>query len=143
MQESYRKDVERAFGVLQARWGIIRGAARLWNKDDLHNVVNACIILHNMIVEEERSAYHNMYVYHLHEPPAGTDYIHDDLPPIDHLERSMNNPAYIAYLRRYAEIFDKAEHNELQRKLVSHLWNWRGLQNVWFYFVVVLALPNY
>jgi hypothetical protein len=25
VQESARKDIERAFGVLQARWGLIRG----------------------------------------------------------------------------------------------------------------------
>ncbi|XP_057790335.1 uncharacterized protein LOC131007178 [Salvia miltiorrhiza] len=30
MQEAARKDVERAFGILQARWGIIRGSSRLW-----------------------------------------------------------------------------------------------------------------
>ncbi|CAL9026681.1 unnamed protein product, partial [Prunus brigantina] len=28
-QEGYRKDVERCFGILQARWAIIRGAARM------------------------------------------------------------------------------------------------------------------
>ncbi|CAN6716332.1 unnamed protein product [Malus baccata var. baccata] len=35
-QEPYMKDVERAFGILQARWAIVRGAARLWNVEDLH-----------------------------------------------------------------------------------------------------------
>ncbi|KAL5701751.1 hypothetical protein ACHQM5_027060 [Ranunculus cassubicifolius] len=129
MQESCRKDVERAFGVLQARWGIIRGAARLWNEDDLHNVINTCIILHNMIVEEERSTYHNMYVYHENEPPIGFDYLHEGIPPIENMERNMGNPAYVSYLRRYGEIFDIAAHNELRNRLVNHLWIWRGMHD--------------
>ncbi|KAI5350629.1 hypothetical protein L3X38_003520 [Prunus dulcis] len=33
-QERYRKDVERCFGILQARWAIIRGAARLFDKEN-------------------------------------------------------------------------------------------------------------
>ncbi|KAI5343676.1 hypothetical protein L3X38_011552 [Prunus dulcis] len=32
-QEGYRKDVERCFGILQARWAIIRGAARLFDEE--------------------------------------------------------------------------------------------------------------
>ncbi|KAI5315998.1 hypothetical protein L3X38_045174 [Prunus dulcis] len=31
-QEGYRKDVERCFGILQARWAIIRGATRLFDE---------------------------------------------------------------------------------------------------------------
>ncbi|XP_052109233.1 uncharacterized protein LOC127741218 [Arachis duranensis] len=56
-QEGQKKDVERAFGVLQACFAIIRGPARFWEKKKLANIMRACIILHNMIVEDERDAY--------------------------------------------------------------------------------------
>ncbi|XP_047052005.1 uncharacterized protein LOC124657506 [Lolium rigidum] len=49
-----RKDVERAFGVLQARWSILRRPACLYDHGDIHNIMIACIILHNMIVEDEK-----------------------------------------------------------------------------------------
>ncbi|KAM2219229.1 hypothetical protein ACFX1S_018585 [Malus domestica] len=52
-QESYRKNVERVFEILQARWAIVRGSARLWNVEYLHSIMMTCIILHNMIVEDE------------------------------------------------------------------------------------------
>ena len=56
-QEGYRKDIERAFGVLQARFKIIREPARMWKISDLAIIVRSCIILHNMIVEDERNTY--------------------------------------------------------------------------------------
>jgi hypothetical protein len=31
-QEAARKDIERAFGVLQARFSIVQGLARFWDK---------------------------------------------------------------------------------------------------------------
>jgi hypothetical protein len=34
-QEAVRKDVERAFGVLQSRFAMVRGPARWWSKEDL------------------------------------------------------------------------------------------------------------
>ena len=52
-QETYRKDVERAFGILQARWKIIKEPARGWSRDKLNSIMMSCIILHNMIVEDE------------------------------------------------------------------------------------------
>ncbi|KAI5344222.1 hypothetical protein L3X38_012099 [Prunus dulcis] len=52
-QEGYRKDVERCFGILQARWAIIRGATRLFDEEVLRSIMMTCIILHNMIVEDE------------------------------------------------------------------------------------------
>jgi hypothetical protein len=52
-QESYRKDIERAFGVLQARWAVLRGPAYGWDRNHLTEMMTACIIMHNMIVEDE------------------------------------------------------------------------------------------
>ncbi|KAK9993214.1 hypothetical protein SO802_022917 [Lithocarpus litseifolius] len=52
-RESTRKDLERAFGVLQARFAIVRGLACLWRTKALDYIMKACIILHNMIIEDE------------------------------------------------------------------------------------------
>ncbi|MCH1922784.1 transposase, partial [Shewanella sp. A3A] len=52
-QEAVRKDVERAFGVLQARFAIVRGPARHWDEKTLGYIMKACVIMHNMIIEDE------------------------------------------------------------------------------------------
>ncbi|CAL8136879.1 unnamed protein product [Prunus armeniaca] len=52
-QEGYRKDVERCFGILQARWAIIRGAARMLDEEVMQSIMMTCITLHNMIVEDK------------------------------------------------------------------------------------------
>jgi len=58
-QESSRKDVERTFGVLQGRWAMIRGAGRSSTIPILGDIMHACIILHNMIVEDEGNSITN------------------------------------------------------------------------------------
>ena len=52
-QESSRKDVERAFDVLQSRWGVVQYAGRNWSIKKLWKVMTACVIMHDMIVEDE------------------------------------------------------------------------------------------
>jgi hypothetical protein len=53
MQEGARKDIERAFGVLQARWVILQNPVRQWDMDVICDIMYACIVLHNMIVQDE------------------------------------------------------------------------------------------
>ncbi|XP_021987027.1 uncharacterized protein LOC110883613 [Helianthus annuus] len=53
VQMAARKDIERVFGVLQKRWRILSMPCRLYEKYQIRNVMYACIILHNMILEEE------------------------------------------------------------------------------------------
>jgi len=54
-QESTRKDVELAFGVLQTLFEIVRGLSQFWKLESLKDIMMACVILHNMIVEDERT----------------------------------------------------------------------------------------
>nr|GEY56781.1 protein ALP1-like [Tanacetum cinerariifolium] len=48
-QESERKDVKRAFGVLKKKWAILANHTRALRKDRIVNMMYTCIILHNMI----------------------------------------------------------------------------------------------
>ncbi|XP_061974780.1 uncharacterized protein LOC133696577 [Populus nigra] len=52
-QESARKDIERAFGVLQFLFAIVHGPVRYWDEETLANIMKVCIIMHNMIIEDE------------------------------------------------------------------------------------------
>ncbi len=51
--ESVRKDIERAFGILQARFACLKKPSLYWKFQDLYNEVMCCIVLHNMIVRDE------------------------------------------------------------------------------------------
>ena len=41
--------------MFQARFTIVRGPARFFHLETLQKIMKACIILHNMIVENERN----------------------------------------------------------------------------------------
>lgn len=53
-QESVRKDVERAFGRLLAKWHILDHPARGWSIEYLRETWTACIILHNMTLKDSQ-----------------------------------------------------------------------------------------
>ncbi|CAN1302975.1 hypothetical protein LINPERPRIM_LOCUS25671 [Linum perenne] len=107
MQEATRKDVERAFGVLQARWAIVHGAARFWHRQKLKDIMYACVILHNMIVENEGNAI--------------STWSDDDVdPPISVSRGSVEE--FHQYLRRHAELRDREVHQQLRADLVEHIW---------------------
>ena len=48
-----RKDVERAFGAPQDRFDIICGPVHMWLLEHLKSIMKVCIILHNMIFEDQ------------------------------------------------------------------------------------------
>jgi len=98
-QEGSRKDIERAFEVLQSRFAIIHNSARSWHLDSLKYIMDTCIILHNMIVEDERATYGDNFGYsndHLGNDPTA--------PPDD------CNSDFQEFLRRRHHVRNKQIH---------------------------------
>ncbi|XP_030970177.1 uncharacterized protein LOC115990490 [Quercus lobata] len=120
-QEAYRKDVERAFGVLQARFAIVRGPARFFHLETLKKIMKACIILHNMIVEDEREDERddNEVVDLDYEQNDGVDN-----PPLQMLHEQSDE--FLSYIERHGRIRDREIHFQLQSDLIEHLWQLQG-----------------
>ncbi|XP_075666073.1 uncharacterized protein LOC142635907 [Castanea sativa] len=114
-QEAYRKDVERAFGVLQARFAIVRGPAQFFYHETLHDIMKACIILHNMIIEDKRDE-------------AGTADL--DYEQIDEISRTPmsheQTNEFAEFIEVHQRIRDPEVHSHLQKNLVEHLWQLQG-----------------
>ena len=45
--EHFRKDIERAFGLLVSKFGILEIPLRGWYLEDLRSLIDCCIIIHN------------------------------------------------------------------------------------------------
>jgi hypothetical protein len=112
-QEGARKDVECAFGILQSRFCILRRPARLYEQGDLQNIMLACIILHNMIIEDEKDI--EQVSFNLNE--EGSTYIVEEAT-ITHGE----NPEMEDMLNRNAALHDRPAYKQLQSDLIEHIW---------------------
>ena len=115
-QEAVRKDVERAFGVLQSRFAIVKNPALFWDKVKIERIMRACIILHNMIVENERDGYS---LFNVDEFQQGED---NGSSHVD-LMYSTDIPTNIANMMNVrTRIRDRQMHQQLKDDLVEHVW---------------------
>ena len=106
-QESARKDIERAFGVLRKRWYLINFPARFWNKEKMQKVVYTCIILHNMILEDEGKAV--CQDYNENEPSLQPEHWAQEVSMETRIENAL-------------AVRDRETHNMLMADLIDHLW---------------------
>ena len=116
-QETYRKDVEHAFGVLQAHFTIVCGPTLFFHLKTLKKIMKACIILHNMIVEDEWDD--NEVVDLDYEQNDGVDN-----PPLQMLCEQSDE--LLSYIERHGHIRDREIHFQLQSDLIEHLWQLQG-----------------
>ena len=103
--------MERAFGVLQSHFAIVRGPARFLQIETLKDIMMACIILHNMIIEDER---------HIDEVERGV-YKQFNATTLD-LVSHAPTLEFMDFIRRHHQIRDRETHSQLQSDLVEHLW---------------------
>ncbi|XP_022032184.1 uncharacterized protein LOC110933262 [Helianthus annuus] len=109
LQESSHKDIERCFGVLQQRWHFIRNPCSMWDKERIIMVMYACIIMYNMILEDEgKTAYQN---YFPEDVVEGTQATME--------ERILNDQLF-----RSREL-----HNAIKADLVEHAWAIRPIRH--------------
>jgi hypothetical protein len=105
-QEGARKDIERAFGVLQARWGVLRGPAYGWDRANLSDIMQACIIMHNMIVEDEGPGARN----------TSFDRVGQLAVPY------RNTQERNEFIQAHHRLRNRTAHDQLQYDLIEHQW---------------------
>ncbi|XP_066166005.1 protein ALP1-like [Oryza sativa Japonica Group] len=113
-QESTRKDIECAFGVLQSRFAIICTPARMWKKPTLGEIMYACIILHNMIVEDERDSYEGRADFNYEQGSSPVPLNGYGQGPIHGFDRVLEIGVAIR---------NKDMHHRLKNDLTEHIWN--------------------
>ena len=120
-QESTRKDVERAFGVLQARFAIVRKPALSWDPVTIGKIMRACIILHNMIVEDER----DNYTHHGYEIPRFDEGVSGEPTPVDESDFAFSTirpDVMRSFIRTRIQLRDRGTHHRLKEDLKEHIW---------------------
>ena len=103
MQERARKDIERAFGVLKKRWKIFDSPARPKDKKKIENIMYTCIILHNMILEDEGKTI--------------CTYVEDEIE-----SQPLYEPGSDLYLAIRTTLHDSDVHHYIRNDLAEHLW---------------------
>ena len=71
MQEVTHKDVKRCFGVLHSKWGIIRNPSCHWDLNTMKDILIACVIIHNMIIEDEKNQEMGVIIAQPNHMPTG------------------------------------------------------------------------
>ncbi|XP_010428435.1 PREDICTED: uncharacterized protein LOC104713084 isoform X1 [Camelina sativa] len=117
-QEATRKDVKRAFGVLQARFAIVRNPALVHDKAKIGKIMRACIILHNMIVEDERDGYTQFDAATFAQAESSrTSQV--DLAYSTDISSNLTN---IMIMNKRNEVHDRKIHQRLKDDLVENIW---------------------
>ena len=120
VQESVRKDVKRDFGVLQARFAIVKNPVRTMAKEKIRKIMRACIILHNMIVEDERDGYTNQVnISDFQEGESSrTSEVLNEIPTLFNDTFPDCN-----------DLRDRQTHDRLKNDLIENIWNKFGNQD--------------
>jgi hypothetical protein len=123
-QVSVRKDVEYAFDLLKKRFNILAIPNRSYSQRILDLIMCACIILHNMIINDERNGgYDDNYhtVTFIVAPPV-----------------TYEAPASLTtIIQREVHLTSELMFSNLQSDLIEHVWNKFHYLDVSFYLIIM------
>jgi hypothetical protein len=109
-QASVRKDVECAFGLLNKRFNILAIPGRSYSQRTLELIMRTCIILHNMIINDERDGGYD-------------DNYHTVTSVIAPLVTYEAPASLTTILEREAHLTSELMFSNLQSDLIEHMWN--------------------
>lgn len=106
-QEAKRKDIERAFGVLQGRFAIVANPGRFGDRETLCAIWRCCVILHNMIIVDDALDAEDEF-------------------PIPVVRRGYpQHVRFSSLVHAFSSVHNASVHHQLRNDLMSHLWNLR------------------
>ncbi|XP_074377265.1 uncharacterized protein LOC141718780 [Apium graveolens] len=103
----------------KSRFATVRGPTHFWDRANLGRIMRACIIIHNMIVEDERDIYATQFV------PLP---IYDDATnglPEPNLGEEPFTP-HETYIQNSMQMRDKQIHRQLKNDLVEHIFQFHN-----------------
>jgi hypothetical protein len=80
----------------------------MWDTETLGDIMKACVIMHNMIVEDEGVV----------DPNERFDYGGPNMEPSHESNRTLDE-----FIEGHKRIRDKETHVQLKEDLMEHLWN--------------------
>ena len=103
--------------MLQARFAIVRGPARFFYHETLQDIMKACIILHNMIIEDEQDE----------DEAEAVDLDYEQIDEISCTPMSCEpTNEFTEFIQVHQCIRDREVHSQLQMNHVEHLWQLQG-----------------
>jgi Plant transposon protein len=104
-QEGARKDIERAFGVLQRKFAVLRRPFEQWHVESIKDIVYTTLILHNWMVTER---VHNDEQEHgnFYDQAAEDDPVNEPADEDQELEGMEREDAEHDQLQRFVDLAD-------------------------------------
>ena len=106
----------------------MRGPTHFWDKETLADIMKACIIMHNMVIEDEGDIGNNNFDGSDANPPVEVSHAY--------------TPELEDFMQTHYHIMDSVTHSQLQSDLIEHLWNDMATNNLYqFQIEVVFSIP--
>ena len=90
----------------------MHGPAHFWDEETLAVIMKVCIIMHNMVIEDERDIGNNDFDGSDANPPVEVSHAY--------------TPELEDFMQTHCQIRDSVTHSQLQSDLIELLWERHG-----------------